>query len=527
VPATSPASAPARMTVVGPVTERTRVALSRAATAALVLAPALVITWAFRPGYMNADSITEYAVTQPGARFTDWRAPLIEKLWDAFETAGIGSPTIVLFAQTLTLTAGFYLVLRAVLGRVSAALLSAVLVLSPIVLSQVQLVARDTWLICFVVFQVGCAIRWSTTSGPWSRMWLALALLAGLLALATRQNGAILELFVLTGMAARWYARRNPDRTRLRGTAVPAVLGAAACILGFGLVTTLPRVMGAEDLEPESFVYAYDLTGMSIRENEVLIGPEAFPSQDLEALEAQWQPIAVESVVTPMGNALVDVVDSHRRAVEELREAWRREVRERPGAYLAVRWGLFQRIIGTSHPPTTVMHHGVDANGWGLEIENPEANDAFRDYVGYFSTGEDFSEGGWLFRPVVWIGVGLLAAAALLLPPSNRARPGALECGLLAVGGVAFEAGYFFLAMSESFRYSYPMVVASLLAAVFFGATAGRARRSRSTESDASTGPSDLRKAEEATWVREPAQPGDGSGLCTDRSADVRVPSGP
>ena len=481
------------MTVVGPVSERTRAALPRTATAALVLAPALVITWAFRPGYMNADSITEYAVTKPGSRLTDWRAPLIEKLWDAFETVGVGSPTIVLFAQTLTLTAGFYLVMRAVLGRVPAGLVSAALVFSPIVLSQVQLVARDTWLICFVVLQVGCAVRWSTTSGRWSRVWLALAVLSGLLALATRQNGAILELFVLTGMAARWYARRNPDRTRLRGTLVPAVLGAAACVLGFGFVTALPRAMGAEDLEPESFVYAYDLTGMSLREDEVLIGPDAFPSQDLDALQGRWHPIAVESVVAPLGNALVEVRDDQREAIEELREAWLREVRERPGAYLAVRWELFQRILGTSHPPTTVMHHGVDTNGWGFDIANPEANDAFRDYVRFFSTGEDFSEGGWLFRPVLWVGVGLLAAAALLVPPSIRARPGALECGLLAVGGVLFEAGYFFLAMSESFRYSYPMIVASLLAAVFLVATAARARRSRSTEPEASTEPDDRR----------------------------------
>ena len=99
-------------------TERARLALSRAAVAALVLAPALVITWAFRPGYMNADSLIEYSVTKPWGDFTDWRAPLIEKLWDVFETAGVGSPTIVLFAQTLTMVAGFTLVFRAVLGRV-------------------------------------------------------------------------------------------------------------------------------------------------------------------------------------------------------------------------------------------------------------------------------------------------------------------------------------------------------------------------------------------------------------------------
>jgi hypothetical protein len=472
------------MSLVEPVTERTRVALSRVAAAVLVVAPAAVLTWAFRPGYMNADSLTEYAVTQPGGRFTDWRAPLLEKLWDAFETAGIGSPTVVLFAQSLTLTAGLYLVLRAVLPRVPAALLGAVLVFSPIVLSQIQLVARDTWLICFVVLQVGCAIRWSTTSGRWSRVWLALALVAGLMALASRQNAAIFELFVLTGMAARWYAGRNPDRSRLQGTAVPAVVGAVACVLGFALVTALPRIMGAEDLEPETFVYAYDLTGMSLRENEILIGPEAFPSQDLDALETRWHPIAVESVVVPVGDAPVDVLDTHSRALDELREAWGREVRERPGAYLAVRWELFARIIGTSHPPSTVMHHGVDTNGWGLEIENPGANDAFRDYVRFFSGGEDFSEGGWLFRPVVWIGVGLLAAAGLLLPSSIRARPGALECGLLAVAGVVFEAAYFFLAMSESFRYSYPMIVSSLLAAVFLAATAARTPRSRPSGPD-------------------------------------------
>jgi hypothetical protein len=486
------------------VTERARLALSRAAVAALLLAPALIITWAFRPGYMNADSLIEYSVTKPWGDFTDWRAPLIEKLWDAFETAGVGSPTIVLLAQTLTLVAGFYLVFRAVLGRVPAALVGALLLFTPLVLSQVMLVGRDTWLTSFVVFQVGCVIRWSGSAGRARQLWLGLAVLSGLLVVATRQNAVVLELFVLVAAASRAYADRSPERGRVRAVLVPLALGGAACVLAFAVVFTLPRLMGARDMRPEAWLYAYDLTGMSLKEDEVLMGPEAFPAQDLDVLRERWNPQLVESVLVPLGEGPVLVDGRFPDAVDELGADWREQIRERPGAYLAVRGELFQRILGISHRPTYVLHGGVDGpNPWGFAIANPGANDALRDYVGWFAADDTFATGADLFRPWIWLGLGLVAAGVLLVPRRVRGRPGAREVGLVAVGAVAYEGTFAVFAMGESFRYSYPAIVVSLVATVFAVATLATHRRSVASDADDRAARADTRPVEEEARAGE------------------------
>jgi hypothetical protein len=486
------------------VTERARLTLSRAAVAALVLAPALVVTWAFRPGYMNADSLIEYSVTKPWGDFTDWRAPLIEKLWDLFETAGVGSPTIVLFAQTLTMVAGFTLVFRAVLGRVPAALVGALLVFTPLVLSQVMLVGRDTWLASFAVFQLGCVISWSGSTGRARRLWLGLAVLSGLLVVATRQNAVVLELFVLVAATSRAYADRAPERGRGRAVLVPLALGGAASVLAFAVVSTLPRVMGARDMQPEAWLYAYDLTGMSLDEGEVLLGPEAFPAQDLSVLRERWNPQLVESVLVPLGEGPVLVDGRFPDAVDELGADWREQIRERPGAYLAVRWELFQRILGISHRPTYVLHGGVDGpNPWGFAIANPGADDAFRDYVGWFAADDTFATGSDLFRPWIWLGLGLVAAGVLLVPRGVRGRPGAIEVGLLAVGAVVYEGTFAVVAMGESFRYSYPAIVVSLVAIVFAVATLATHRRSASTDADDRAAGDDARPVNETAVVGE------------------------
>jgi hypothetical protein len=474
------------------VTARTGVALSRTAVAALVLAPALVITWAFRPGYMNADSLIEYSVTQPSGDFTDWRAPLIEKLWDAFETIGLGSPTIVLFAQTLMLVAGFYLVMRAALGRVAAGAVAAALVFTPLVLSQVMLIGRDTWLASFVVFQVGCAIQWSTSDGRARLLWLVLAIVSGLLAVATRQNAAVIELFVVVAIAAREYRRRVPERRGVRAVLVPVAIGGSLSVLAFGIVSALPRLMGARDVRPEAHLYAYDLTGMSLREDEVLMGSAAFPSQDLDVLRERWNPQLVESVIVPVGEAPVLVDERLPGAIDELGSAWTEQIRERPAAYLAVRWGLFQRILGISDPPTYVLHAGVDGpNTFGFAIANPDANEAFRNYVGWFTSDDSFITGSNFFRPWIWLGLGLAAAGALLIPRRVRAHAGALELGLVTVGAVLYECTFAVIAMGESFRYSYPAIVVSVLALTFTVATLAMQRVGTLPRSDGSAVPDD------------------------------------
>jgi hypothetical protein len=476
VPASAGASDTTLVTVPGvashAVPESSRAALSRGLVAALVITPALVITWAFRPGYMNADTLNAYAETKPWGYFNDFHSPLIVKLWDVFETAGVGSPTIVLFAQTLTMTAGLYLVFRAVLGRVPAALVSGAVVFSPLVLSQVMLIGKDTWMTSFVLLQVGCGIRFVGSSGRARQVWLGLVVVSGLLVLAARPNSPPVELLVVAALVSRVYADRASDRShgRARAMLVPLALGGVAIILGFAIVSTLPRLMGARHASASRGTYAYDLAGMSVHENEVLMGPAAFPSQDLDLLRERWDPRLVESVIIPLGEGPVRIVEPAEN--RELERAWREHLLDRPGAYLAVRWELFSRMLGISHPPTYVVHPGVDVNPWGFAIANPDGRDALLDYIGWFTTDDTFVTGSDLFRPWIWLGLGLASACVLLSRPV-RTGPGALEVGLTVVGALLYEATFAVTGMSEGFRYSYPSIVLSLVGVVFALATLG------------------------------------------------------
>jgi hypothetical protein len=501
------------------VLESSRAARSRGLAAALVITPALVITWAFRPGYMNADTLNTYAGTKPWGDFTDVQTPILVKIWDVFETAGIGSPTIVLFAQTLTMTVGLFLVFRAVLGRLPAVVLSVAVVFSPLVLSQVMLIGKDTWMTSFVLLQVGCGIRFVGSSGRARQVWLGLVVVSGLLVLAARLNSPPVEFLVITALISRVYADRARDRShgRARALLVPLALGGVAMILGLAIVSTLPRLMGARDASASEGTYAYDLAGMSLHENEVLIGPEAFPSQDLDLLRERWDPRLVESVTVPLGEGPIRILEPEEN--RELERAWHEQVPERPGAYLAVRWALFSRILGISHPPTYVVHPGVDMNPWGFAIANPDGNGALLDYMGWFTTDDTFVTGSDVFRPWIWLGLGLVSACVLL---SRRVRtePGALEVGLTVVGALLYEATYAVAGMSESFRYSYPSVVLSFVGLLFALVTLGTkfwARTHPSPVADSAPDPTadSARIDRSADEVDEPLAP------VPDRSADL------
>jgi hypothetical protein len=206
----------------------------------------------------------------------------------------------------------------------------------------------------------------------------------------------------------------------------------------------------------------------------------------------------VESVIVPLGQGPILITTPE--ALDELGSDWREEVRERPAAYLAVRWTLFQRILGISHRPTYVLHPGVDGNTFGFAIANPRANEAFRDYEGWFAADDTFATGSDLFRPWIWLSLGLVASGLLLVPRETRARRGALEVGLAVVGALAYECTFAPLAMGESFRYSYPAVVVSVVGVVFAAATlvTKRLSRAKSTQAPAAdvepasgAGPSD------------------------------------
>ena len=454
--------------------------MSRAVTVVLLLVPAGVVTWAFRPGYMNADTILQYNTTQ-GGRLDDWYAPVLQQLWDAGVAVGLGAPTDVLFAQTLALTLGMYLVLRAAASRVVAALVSVALIFAPPVLAQVMLLGRDTWLACLVTLQAGCSIRWARTPGWRGRAWLAASLASGFLAVASRQNAAPLVLVVLVATVHRWLAARDGSSARWHGwrTRLLSLAGATAAVvvMAASIGVLVSRVFDAFDRQPEAVLFGYDLAGMSVHEDALLLGPEAFPAQDLDQLRRLWNPQNVLSVLLPPEQGGLQATVGPVPA-DELSRDWRREVPAHLGSYLSVRWTVFTMMIGVSERPTVVVHPGVDGNGWGYEIENPGANRWFRSYLRVLATDDTLIYGSELSRPIWYLAIAA-GSAAFLLRRAQRRRAGGLEVGLLAVGALVYEAAFFVAAVGENYRYSYPSITLGLLAGAFVVLTVVRDRRER------------------------------------------------
>jgi hypothetical protein len=134
--------------------------------------------------------------------------------------------------------------------------------------------------------------------------------------------------------------------------------------------------------------------------------------------------------------------------------------------YLTVRWRMFDRVIGLTERPVVIVHHGVDENSGGIEIENPGANRWFRSYLRVLATDDSLIYGtGWA-RPV-WYLIVAAIASAVLLRPRRRRDPGGLEVGLLAVGALAYAASLFFATPTAEYRFAYPSVTLGLLAGVF------------------------------------------------------------
>jgi hypothetical protein len=435
------------------------------------------VTWAFRPGYMNADTILQYTSIQ-GGRLDDWYAPVLQRLWDAAAAIGVGEPTHLLFVQTLALTLGCYLVLRAAAGRVVAAGASALLIFAPPVLAQMMLLGRDTWLTSLVALQAGCSVRCAQVPGGRAHAWFGASIGFGFLAVAARPNAAPLVFLVLLAPVHRRVANRaaasgRGSAWRVRGLGVAgAAAGVVAMVLTVGVL--VHQVFGAVDRRPEAVLFAYDLSGMSVHEDELLLGPEAFPAQDLDTLGSLWDPNNVLHLLLPPDQGGVQAgVDG--RPAEELSGDWRNEVPTHLGAYLSVRWELFRIVIGVSEPPAVVVHPGVDGNGWGYAIENADANRWFRSYLGVLATDDTLIYGtGWA-RPIWYLAIAA-GASAFLLRPRARRLPGALEVGLTALGALAYEALFFVAAVGEGYRYSYPSITLGLLSGVFVVLTVVRGR---------------------------------------------------
>jgi len=145
--------------------------------------------------------------------------------------------------------------------------------------------------------------------------------------------------------------------------------------------------------------------------------------------------------------------------------SWGKAILSHPVAWLTHRANVFRQVIGLTHDSVNGPVF-MEPNGYADWIEkaygshNPEQN-AFQLKVKWLMAHLSWHS---LFRPWIYLVIDMVLVAVCFFHYSY-AR---IQVGLIALSGVAHEAGLFFLAPACDFRYSHYMIYTSLLSLMLF-----------------------------------------------------------
>jgi hypothetical protein len=432
-----------------------------------IIACAATITYIFSPGYMNADTLVQYSQAIGESTLNNWHAPALELGWRLLDGVGIG-PAGVLAGQVLTFMFGIFLILRTVLRPLTSAFTTVAVTFFPPVLAQLPLLGRDTWMTAGALLGFGAVMTASRSRGRVAVFWYATAGIAAFVCFAARQN-SFPFVIVLCGIAASQLVRRGARRRTLAvgGVAIGFVVLLLVVLEGMYAVAGVDQ-----SPRPQTHLYAYDLTAISVREHKVLLGARAFPSQKLSVLSAIWNPENVVTLVTnPAGGpppVRVDTPFGRDPAADALSSEWLDALKKYPTTYLKERSSLFVHQLGIDEAPQYPMHLGIDGNKWGFAFAHPQLNDAMRSYVALFAEDQGLTRGGVLFRPFIYVIVLLLCISALLFQRRRTSSPALSSIVMwFMIAALVYELTYFPLAIGTAYRFSYPVVVVAVVGAVW------------------------------------------------------------
>jgi hypothetical protein len=461
--------------------ERRRAAASRALAGFVLLVPVVLVCISFWPGHMNADTLTQIDGVRTG-NVTDRHAWLLSEFWRVVWPLGVNAGWI-LAGTVITFMVGGYLVLRAALGPVGAAVGAAIVALLPQNFGSLGLIGRDIWFTALLVLAFGLLVRATQRTGRAQIALLVGALVAAILAQASRQNAITAMVVFFAGAAFFVYTRwgavwRVADQLRSRRWMLIggyAVCGVLASVLVAGALAIGRPAFGIQTQHPEQWLYIYDLAELSQREDRVLFSRSVFPAHDLAVLEQRSARDNVVPLVVPPDPPIVTPLPE--AGFDRLSRDWREAVLDDPLEYLDVRWDLFMRQIAVTQRPTQIYHPVIDGSTLGYQIRFPDANNAAKDYVEAFA--DDRLNGNLLHATWLYLLIALGAAVILL-----RSGPPALKIvGLMAVAALLYQVGLFLGATGVGLRLEDPARIMALLAAIVAGASLVYRRRLTTPES--------------------------------------------
>ena len=418
---------------------------------ALALIGFWLVWWVYRPGFMSVDSVVQLGEARSG-EFTDFHPPILALIWRYLDQLWPGPIGMLVLLDGLFWLglAVFFRLLRWPLWARGCALLLAGL--QPAVFMVLGTIWKDTLMQAALIAASSAILL----AGPGGRRlwWWAAALPLMFVGIAARHNGVVaawpllaLPVFHLPYIA-RW--RR---------------LWQLAASLAVGLLLALTLRQGssllsrkiAAPVEYWQHTPIYDLVGMSLQLNELLITPEGGilkPGVTLARLRQVYDPRdhlrlyhCARKKCTP---ALERTSDPEKLRL--LGESWKRAIVAHPRAYLAHRWLVFRELL-RFEGRTVDLSTGISRNRLGVPLQRSEAGTQVVQLLRGLPSFPFYAT--WLY--------GLLECALLAFGAFDYFKRGQPFCLCLSFSGLLYLLTFFFATGAPDFRYSAWTILTTLL----------------------------------------------------------------
>lgn len=384
---------------------------------------------------MSNDSISQLMQVRSRS-FSDWHAPLMAIIWVAAEHVVAGP-----FGMLVLQTAFFWTGLALLANRITApvwlrASFLLVLALAPPILSLAGTIWKDVFMVSLLTLAFGVADR---RLAFWP---------VALLATASRHNA-------IPAVALAVLLHLSPQRVSLRG--IGYALAASAAML----VTSLwfNYAVSTDRTHPMQMFVIGDVAGIAAATDKV---PAVDSCHFKDSATIQRGALLDEPKIAAAAVAATTRLTtcSDDGAWQRLLDQWLTLVSAHPRAYAAVRTKLAREQLGIDGTPGNFLMAGsfYDATGSGIEPAGPPS--PVQDWLGArLRDLERFR----IFRPCLYGALALVASGV-------AAWRGRLWPCCIALSGLACELGLFFVAPSPEYRYSYWMIVAALISALWLAA---------------------------------------------------------
>jgi hypothetical protein len=399
----------------------------------LVLAWVAVNFYAFMPGLMSPDSLSQYGQGLSGA-YSNAHPPLMSFVLGLCART-FASPWPLLLLDLLMLAGGMAL------------------------LAKDARPERFVWALLLVIVYLVLPPTWSLGVVLWKDSTLAGVLLLSVAALATRQfvvggllmivamllrHNSIIAVAPMLFFVTGHVAKLSGSKLKRLGATLAAMV----------VMSTVPpaveRLSRAEDTCMLCMPAVLDLSAIYVERPDELQQSVFVNDVGVEDLKRTYTPSTMIFILHGQEPGVRHIapgfVETHRREI--LRE-WARVIPRHPLIYVKSRLLFFKYLLGIGTAETFYAFHiGIDGNAWGLKLEHPDSGAHL-----WLRAQQDAARHALPFRGWFWFGLSTALTIVLFI---RRRESLAFAT---AFSGFLFTFTLLLIAPSADFRYLFWTIV--------------------------------------------------------------------